>query len=383
MGPLGFPELIIIFVVALLVFGPRKLPELGRSLGKGLSEFKRASNELPQTLDEEIRDEERRTDYATPPPAESRRRPSVPLTHVPAPCTRAVSPRAGDRRARRSTRRRRPSSTSSPSMTSDSSDPASRPTASSRTLMTASTQVADGLPRPSRRAAPPTPLFDLRARAGCVAVTFWFWEPLYLYLVGYFQLVFERRRTSSTARPTAGFMFSLKLSALAALVVASPFMFSQIWLFVAPGLYREREAGGDPVRILLVVVVFCRRHFAHFVGFPTMWQFLASYQIGGVRFLPDARRHVRVLRLHDPRLGPGLSDADARVLPRAVRAGHGRLSDSPFQVRDPDHRHRRRPSSRRAVDVVNQTIISAPMVVLYIISIGVAWLFGKKRNVEA
>ena len=46
MGPLGFPELIIIFVVALLVFGPRKLPELGRSLGKGLSEFKRASNEL-------------------------------------------------------------------------------------------------------------------------------------------------------------------------------------------------------------------------------------------------------------------------------------------------------------------------------------------------
>ena len=69
MGPLGFPELIIIFVVALLVFGPRKLPELGRSLGKGLSEFKRASNDLRQTLDDEIRDEERRTALTTPPPA--------------------------------------------------------------------------------------------------------------------------------------------------------------------------------------------------------------------------------------------------------------------------------------------------------------------------
>ena len=69
MGPLGFPELIIIFFVALLVFGPRKLPELGRSLGKGLSEFKRASNELRHTLDEEIRDEERRTALMTPPPA--------------------------------------------------------------------------------------------------------------------------------------------------------------------------------------------------------------------------------------------------------------------------------------------------------------------------
>lgn len=69
MGPLGFPELVIIFVVALLVFGPRKLPELGRSLGKGLSEFKRASNDLRQTLDDEIRDEERRTALTTPPSA--------------------------------------------------------------------------------------------------------------------------------------------------------------------------------------------------------------------------------------------------------------------------------------------------------------------------
>ena len=58
MGPLGMPELIVIFVIALLVFGPRKLPELGRSLGKSLGEFKRASNELRNTLDEEIRAEE-------------------------------------------------------------------------------------------------------------------------------------------------------------------------------------------------------------------------------------------------------------------------------------------------------------------------------------
>jgi TatA/E family protein of Tat protein translocase len=66
MGPIGFPELMIIFVVALIIFGPRKLPELGRSLGKSIGEFKRASNELRNTLDEEIRAEERRT--PTPPP---------------------------------------------------------------------------------------------------------------------------------------------------------------------------------------------------------------------------------------------------------------------------------------------------------------------------
>ncbi len=64
---LGMGELIIIFGVALLVFGPRKLPELGRSLGKTLQEFRRASNELKHTLDEEISLEERQK--AAPPAA--------------------------------------------------------------------------------------------------------------------------------------------------------------------------------------------------------------------------------------------------------------------------------------------------------------------------
>jgi sec-independent protein translocase protein TatA len=59
-GSIGMPELIIIFVIALIIFGPRKLPELGRSLGKSLAEFKRASNELRSTLEEEIRLEDQK-----------------------------------------------------------------------------------------------------------------------------------------------------------------------------------------------------------------------------------------------------------------------------------------------------------------------------------
>jgi TatA/E family protein of Tat protein translocase len=63
------PELLIILTLALIIFGPRKLPELGRSLGRSLGEFKRASNELRNTLDEEIRVEEERTRPARPAPA--------------------------------------------------------------------------------------------------------------------------------------------------------------------------------------------------------------------------------------------------------------------------------------------------------------------------
>ena len=49
MGPIGMPEMLIIGVIALIIFGPRKLPELGKSLGKSIAEFKRASNELKNT----------------------------------------------------------------------------------------------------------------------------------------------------------------------------------------------------------------------------------------------------------------------------------------------------------------------------------------------
>jgi len=53
-GSIGMPELILIFVVALLVFGPKKLPELGKSLGRGLAEFKKASDDLKKTIEDEI-----------------------------------------------------------------------------------------------------------------------------------------------------------------------------------------------------------------------------------------------------------------------------------------------------------------------------------------
>ena len=78
-GSIGMPELIIIFFIALIIFGPRKLPELGRTLGKSLSEFRKASNDLRNTLEEEIRLDEQKTPTPAIPPATVRNTEQAPV----------------------------------------------------------------------------------------------------------------------------------------------------------------------------------------------------------------------------------------------------------------------------------------------------------------
>lgn len=57
-GSLGLPELVMIFAVILIVFGPRRIPEIGRTLGKALAEFRKATDDLKGTIEREVRLEE-------------------------------------------------------------------------------------------------------------------------------------------------------------------------------------------------------------------------------------------------------------------------------------------------------------------------------------
>lgn len=86
-GSLGFPELMLIFGVALLIFGPRKLPDIGRSVGRALGEFRRATNDLKSTLEHEVRMEEDKDSVSVL---------REPRTPRPAPVNRGAVPNPAD-----------------------------------------------------------------------------------------------------------------------------------------------------------------------------------------------------------------------------------------------------------------------------------------------
>ena len=78
-GSIGFPELLLIFIVALLLFGPKKLPEIGKTLGRSMAEFKKATNDLKRTFEEEVEAVNREVEK----PAAAPDKPADPSSEIP------------------------------------------------------------------------------------------------------------------------------------------------------------------------------------------------------------------------------------------------------------------------------------------------------------
>ncbi len=221
-------------------------------------------------------------------------------------------------------------------------------------------------------------LYALYAVIACGLVTFFYWERLFDFYVAYFG---AHGGTLIFSQPMAGFMFSLKLSALAAVIVAAPFIFSQVWLFVAPGLYAREKRVVLPFVFFSSILFFSGAYFAHQLGYPYMWHFFASYQRAGLQFLPTLdlafSLYVKVL------LGMGLAFQMPVLVFWLARFG---LVSAKFLIVKFKYAFLiiviaaaiLTPSG----DPVTLMVFSAPMVVLYGVSIVVAWLFARKRDVE-
>jgi sec-independent protein translocase protein TatC len=221
-------------------------------------------------------------------------------------------------------------------------------------------------------------LYSIYALAVCFAVAFWFWSDMYAFLVQYFiQNAAGTRLIYS--KPMAGFMFSLKIAGLAALIAASPFIFSQIWLFVAPGLYAREKKIAIPFVFFSTLLFIGGAVFAHLVAFPMMWRFFASYQLNGVQFLPTLDEtlsmYIKVI--------VGLGVIFQMPVLVFVLARFGMVTAS-FLVRKIKYAILIivivAAIATPSADVMTLLVFAGPMFVLYLISIVVAWIFGKKRD---
>ena len=94
-GTLGGPELVLILVLALIVFGPRKLPEIGKSMGRLLAEFRKASHEFQRTIEDEVEAEKAKPGAPLPPapPVAPDTRPPAEATVVRAPSAEPLEPK--------------------------------------------------------------------------------------------------------------------------------------------------------------------------------------------------------------------------------------------------------------------------------------------------
>jgi len=212
--------------------------------------------------------------------------------------------------------------------------------------------------------------------AGCI-LPFWYWEELFKYLTGYFA---RYGGTLIYTRPMGAFMFSLKISMLAGLVIASPFVFSQLWMFVAPGLYKREKRIVIPFVLFSTMLFTAGAAFGHFVAFPSMWKFFSSYDgLGGLKFFPTIDEtfsfYVKMIL--------GLGGVFQMPLLVFFLSRFGIVS-AKFLIAQ----------FKYAVliifiiaavitpsaDMATQCIFAAPMIGLYIVSIGVAWIFGRRKK---
>jgi sec-independent protein translocase protein TatC len=179
--------------------------------------------------------------------------------------------------------------------------------------------------------------------------------------------------------PGEGFMLRMKLAALAGLFLALPVVLWQIWRFVAPGLYSDEKRMAIPFVALSTTFFTLGAAFSHYVAFPWTMQFFASFERPEIVFIP------RIAPVFELYVKMALAMGLVFEMPTAVyflaRVG---VVTAGFLLRH----------FKYAVlgifvvaaiatpgqDFVSQFMMAGPMLVLYGLSIGIAWLVGRRRK---
>lgn len=181
--------------------------------------------------------------------------------------------------------------------------------------------------------------------------------------------------------PTEAFMLNIWIGLMAGLLIASPIVFSQVWMFIAPGLYSHEKKLAIPFILMSTVLFLAGAVFGHYVVFPIVWKFFVSYQNDFVDFAPRIEPAFSMyLRLV---LALGLTFELPTIVLFLARMG---MITPRFMIRNFKYAIILITIAAAVLSPdgggVGMFAMGGPVVLLYIFSIGLAWLFGKKRQPE-
>jgi sec-independent protein translocase protein TatC len=206
-----------------------------------------------------------------------------------------------------------------------------------------------------------------------------FLNQLYLFVIGPMHALLKPGQQLIFTDPTEALMIKLKIAVIAGILIASPLVMTQVWLFIAPGLYTNEKKAAVPFVLLSSALFIVGAAFAHYYVFPLTYQFMASFSDDILTYMPRIEPTFSLwmklvltfglvfqmpsLVLFLSRLGLVTAGFLWRNFKYAVL-----IIAIIGAVLSP------------GTDPVGQLALSIPMILLYVLSIALAWIFGKKRK---
>ncbi len=214
-----------------------------------------------------------------------------------------------------------------------------------------------------------------------VIISFFFIGDIFDFIMKPLQAMLPPGGTLVYTDPAEAFMLNIKIALIAGLIIASPAVFAQLWLFIAPGLYSHEKKWAIPFIVLSSIGFVGGAAFSHYVVFPLTWRFFASFTSDILTFMPRVEPAFSVyLRMV---LAFGVVFQMPTLVLFLARMG---MLTARFMIKNFKY-------AVLLIIIISAVItpdgggvslvaMSGPLVVLYIFSIGLAWAFGKKKRIE-
>jgi sec-independent protein translocase protein TatC len=207
---------------------------------------------------------------------------------------------------------------------------------------------------------------------------FLFIDRIYAFVMRPLAAALPRGAHMQYTEPTEAFVLYLKMALLAGIVLSAPVIIWQLWLFIAPGLYSKEKRFAVPFIVMGSVFFVLGAMFSHYMLFPWTWRFLASFSTDWVVFQPKIEPTFSLYS--KMLLGMGLVFQMPTIVFFLAKMG---LVTAGFLLRNFKYAFLLIFIAAAVItptgDMLTQTLFATPMVALYLLSIIIAWIFGKKR----